>query len=80
MGYKTVNVRGKTEKEILEELDGKFDAVIGVFEIIRLPRWRVVSIESNSQKNRFCENCFAETTVFFDIYLTFILHTLIRHS
>ena len=31
IGYKTVNVRDKTEKEILEELDGKFDAVIGVF-------------------------------------------------
>ena len=53
MGYKTVNVRGKKEKEILEELDGKFDAVIGLFWIIWLPRWRVVSIENNGRKIDF---------------------------
>ena len=29
MGYNVVNVRGKNEKEILEELGGKFDSVIG---------------------------------------------------
>ena len=72
MGYETVNVRGKTEKEILEELDGKFDAVIGVFEIIRLPRLRVVSIESNCQKIDFVKIVSLKLLHFFVIYLSFI--------